>query len=260
MPEKTLKQRLADGQTARVMMLGALASPKMVELAALGANVHGVWIDQEHVAIPHPQLEVLLMACRSVGFDAFVRVPPLDYVTIMRPMEAGASGVMVAQISTVDQVKQVVRWAKYPPIGERGLFRSNYESRYGTTDIAEHIERANRDRWLVIQIETRSALECVEQIAAVEGVDCIFVGPGDLAANLGVPGQVMHAKCGDALKRVADAANAADIPWGNLCTSPEHAAQCLDLGCRLFSVITDAMAVSLGFKAIQSKMSNVFSV
>jgi len=259
MVEKTLKQRLADGQTVRVMALGALASPKFIEIAALAADVHGIWIDQEHVAIPHPQLEVLLMACRSVGLDAFARVPPTDYCTIMRPMEAGASGVMVAQINTLEQVEQIVRWAKYPPMGERGMFRSNYEAGYGTTDTAEHAGRANRDRWLVIQIETASALECVEQIAAVEAVDCVFVGPGDLALNLGVPGQVMHAKCVKALKRVSAAAAAAGKPWGNLCTSEEHAALCLSLGCRLISVVTDTQVLRLGFEAAKSKMANVFS-
>ena len=258
MPEKTLKQRLADGQTARVMMLGALASPKMVELAALGANVHGVWIDQEHVAIPHPQLEVLLMACRSVGFDAFVRVPPLDYVTIMRPMEAGACGIMVAQIRTVEQVREIVQWAKYPPVGMRGLFRGNYEAHFGLVNQSEHIETCNRDRWLVIQIETTEAVACVDQIVAVKGVDSLFVGPGDLAAALGVPGQAMHPRCIEALERVSAAVKKAGKSWGVLPANVEHAERCRDLGCQLFSLTTDVESFRRGLEVMKQTYRGFF--
>ena len=111
----------------------------------------------------------------------------------------------------------------------------------------------------MIQIETHEALECVEQIAAVEGVDCVFVGPGDLASNLGVPGQVMHAKCVKGIERVSAAAAAAGKPWGNLCTTVEHADACLKLGCRLFSIVGDVQTMRLGFEAVKSRMSDVFS-
>ena len=89
----TIKQRLVDGQLTRVMFLGALASPKLVEIAGKVGGLHGVWFDQEHAAIPYQQLEVLMMACRAAGLDAFAHVAPTDYTAIMRPMETGASGV-----------------------------------------------------------------------------------------------------------------------------------------------------------------------
>src|SRR5206468_6889152 len=128
----TIKQRLAKGELVRVMMLGSLAHPKIIEVAGLLGDFHGVWLDQEHSAIPHAQLEHLLLACRAAALDAFVRLPPTDYATVMRPMEAGASGIMVAMIRTVEQVQQVVKWAKYPPAGTRGLFQANYEAGYQT--------------------------------------------------------------------------------------------------------------------------------
>ena len=87
------------------------------------------------------------------------------------------------------EVEQIVQWAKYPPVGVRGLFRGNHEAGFGTVVQTEHIERTNRDRWLLIQIETPEAVACVEGIANVQGVNCLFVGPGDLACTLGVPGQ-----------------------------------------------------------------------
>ena len=113
----TIEQRLTNGQIVRVMFLGSLASPKLIEVAGLVGNIHGVFIDQEHSDIPHHQLELLLMACRAAGLDALARVAPTDYATVMRPMEAGASGVMAAMIRTVEQAKQVVSWAAHPPRG-----------------------------------------------------------------------------------------------------------------------------------------------
>ena len=222
----SIKQRLAQGEIVRVLAFASLASPKLVEIAGLAGGFQGIWIDQEHSAIPHRELELLLIACRAAGLDAFVRVAPTDYATVMRPMETGASGVMVAQIRSVDQVRQIVQWAKYPPMGVRGLFLANYEAGYGTANPAEHLPRANRDRWLCVQIETAEAVECAHEIAAVEGVDSLFVGPSDLSCTLGVPGQAMHPKCIAALERVSAAAKSAGKSWGVLTRSPEHGVKC----------------------------------
>ncbi|MBI4662848.1 MAG: aldolase [Verrucomicrobia bacterium] len=254
----TIKQRLASGEIVRVLALGSLASPKLVEIAGLAGGFQGVWIDQEHSAIPHQQLELLVMACRAAGLDAFVRVAPTDYATVMRPMETGAGGVMVAQIRSTDQVRQIVQWAKYPPLGVRGLFGANYEAGYGTANPAQHIERANRERWFCVQIETLEAVECVDEIAAVEGVDSLFVGPSDLSCTLGVPGEAMHPKCIAALERVAAAVKKAGKSWGVLTRGPEHAAKCRELGCQLFSLVGDLDLVQRGLQATKKLYSDFF--
>ncbi len=256
--EKTIKQRLSEGQIIRVMMLGPLANPKLIEIASLVGGFDGVWIDQEHSDIPHQQLEILLLACRASGLEAFVRLPPTDYVTVMRPMEAGANGIMVAMVRSVEQVQQVVQWAKYPPDGTRGLFQGNYEAAYGTIEASQHIECCNRQRWLSIQIETPEAVNCVEQIAAVDGVDWLFVGPGDLACTLGVPGQVLHSKCIAAIERVAAACKAAGKAWGTLARSSEHAAKCRDLGCQLFSLASDVDLVHRGLQGTKKIYTGFF--
>jgi 2-dehydro-3-deoxyglucarate aldolase/4-hydroxy-2-oxoheptanedioate aldolase len=255
---QSIKQRLAEGQPVRVFSLGALAGPKWIELVAMMGGYHGVWIDQEHSAVPHQQLEIMMLACRASGLDAFARVAPTDYTAVMRPLEAGAGGVMVAQIRTVDEVEQVVQWASYPPRGVRGLFSANFEARYGLANPREQIELANRDRWLAIQIETPEAVACVDRIAAIAGVDSLFVGPGDLACTLGVPGQEMHPKCIDALKAVAAAANAAGKSWGILARGAEHAAKCRELGCRLLSLGGDMDAARRGVSAVQEIYRDFF--
>jgi 2-keto-3-deoxy-L-rhamnonate aldolase RhmA len=254
----SIKERLSKGEEVRVMVLGALASPKLIEVVGVAGGFHGVWIDQEHSAVPHQQLELMMMACRSAGLDAFARVPPTDYGAIMRPMETGASGIMVAQIRTVEQVRQMVAWAKYPPLGIRGLFQNNHEARYGTLSAKEHIERANRDRWLCIQIETPESVDCVEDIVRVEGVDSLFVGSADLACTLGVPGEPMHPKCVAALEKVSAAVRAAGKNWGVLARTAEHAAKCRELGCQLFSLAGDVDVFHRGMQATRKLYPDFF--
>jgi 2-keto-3-deoxy-L-rhamnonate aldolase RhmA len=241
------------------MALGALAGPKWVELAGLYPQVGGVWIDQEHSAIYQHQLEMLLIACRAAGLDAFARVAPTDYTAIMRPYEAGCSGIMAAQIRTLPEVHQVLRWAHYPPLGQRGLFLGNAESRYGKVAAAEHLERASRQRWVAIQIETLEALEQVDAIAAEPGVDWLFVGPADLACALGVPGQVLHPRCREALNHVAQSCRQHGKPWGTLSRTVEHAECCRDLGCQLFSVYGDLDVVHHGFAATRTMFDDVIA-
>jgi 4-hydroxy-2-oxoheptanedioate aldolase len=254
---ETIIKRLREGQLVRVMLFGGLSSPKLIEVAGILGRFHGIWIDQEHSAVPQAQLELMLMACRAVGLDAFARVPPTDYATVMRPMEAGCSGVMIAQVRTLEEVQRAVQWAKYPPEGIRGLYSSTVESRYGKVDVETHIANANRDRWLSIQIETTEAVEIVDQIAAEEGVDWLFVGPADLSVALGVPGQFLHPKCVAALERVSAACKRAGKPWGVLSKDIEHVRKCRELGCQLFSIFGDVDCFRAGLKALEERFADI---
>ena len=253
----TIKERLAAGKIVRTMHIVGYATPRMIELFGTLGDFHGFWFDQEHSAIPHHELELLLIACRAAGKDAFARVPPTDYATIMRPYEAGCSGVMIAQVRTLDEVKQSVEWAKYPPVGIRGTFTGNIEAKFGSTKLADHIAAANRDRWVSIQIETPEAVECADKIAAVDGVDWLFVGPVDLSVTLGVPGDFLHPKCIDALKKVAAAAKKAGKAWGVLSRDPAHVRVCRELGCQFFSVFGDIDCLRTGLETLEERFADL---
>jgi 2-keto-3-deoxy-L-rhamnonate aldolase RhmA len=252
-----IKERLAAGKTVRTMHVVGYATPRIIEFFGTHGDFHGFWFDQEHSAISHQDLELMLIACRATGKDAFARVPPTDYATVMRPMEAGCSGVMIAQVRTLEEVKNCVAWAKYPPIGLRGTFMANAETKYGSVGIAAHVAAANRDRWVSIQIETPEAVEIVDQIAAVDGVDWLFVGPVDLSVTLGVPGEFTHPKCIDALKRVASAAKKAGKAWGVLSRDIEHARICRDLGCQFFSVFGDIDCLRGGLETLSQRYAEL---
>ena len=192
---ETIKSRLAGGKLVNIFAIGPIPSPKLIEIAAMSGGYHGVWIDEEHAALTLRDIEILAMACRSVGLDSYVRLAPVNYATVMRAMETGVGGIIAAQVRSVKESQEVVSWAKFPPLGVRGINTGNYEGEYGTRSLAKHIQITNHDRWLSVQIETLEALECVEEIAAIEGIDHLFVGPADLSVALGVPGEFLHEKC-----------------------------------------------------------------
>ncbi|MCI0331645.1 MAG: aldolase/citrate lyase family protein [Planctomycetes bacterium] len=250
-----IKERLSSGKIVRAMHVIGYSTPKSLELAATLGNMHGVWIDQEHAAIPHAQLELMAMACRAAGKDVFARVAPTDYATVMRPYEAGCSGVMIAQVRTLAEVEQAVEWAKYPPVGKRGFFGANVECRFGEIDMATQVASANRDRWLAIQIETPESVEIIDEIAATKGVDWLFVGPADLSVTLGVPGEFLHPKCVDALQRVGAATKKAGKAWGTLPRDVEHARKCRELGCQFFSIFGDVDFLRVGLRALEQKFA-----
>jgi 2-dehydro-3-deoxyglucarate aldolase/4-hydroxy-2-oxoheptanedioate aldolase len=220
-----IKERLAAGKIVRTMHVTGMINPRAVEMAGRVGKFHGIWVDQEHSAVSHSQLELILIACRAAGIDAFARVAPTDYPTVMRPMETGCSGVMIAQVRTMAEVEMAVQWAKYPPVGLRGFFGGNVETDF------------------------------VDQIAATKGVDWLFVGPADLSVTLGVPGNFLHPKCVEALKRVSAACKTNGKAWGILSRDPEHATRCRELGCQLFSIFGDSDCLRAGLEALEQRFA-----
>jgi 2-keto-3-deoxy-L-rhamnonate aldolase RhmA len=248
-----IKERLASGKIVRAMHMLGYTTPKIVEMVTTLGDIHGVWLDQEHSAIPHAQLELMTMACRASGTDVFARVPPTDYATVMRPYEAGCSGVMIAQVRTLAEVEQSVAWAKYPPLGTRGYFGATVETRFGELDMPTQVANANRDRWVSIQIETPESVEIVDKIAATKGVDWLFVGPADLSVTLGVPGEFLHPKCIEALKRVNEAVKKAGKAWGTLTRDVDHARRCRELGCQFFSLYGEFDILRAGLRTLEER-------
>src|SRR5262245_50709495 len=175
-----IKQLLAEGKVVRVFGLGQLCHPKIVEIIGFCGGWDGVWLDQEHTGITIGQIEEAARAARGVGLDSFVRLAATDYATVMRPLEAGAGGVMAAQVRGAAEVENLVRWAKFHPEGLRGVAATGVDGRYGSLPLPEYFRRANANNLVAVQIEHVDAVESVEQIAAVKGVDFLFIGPADL--------------------------------------------------------------------------------
>jgi len=248
-----LKQRLHQGQLVRVFYAGQLCYPKVIEIVGHHGGYDAIWFDQEHCGVSSSQIEDAARAARGVGLDSFVRLYAADYAAVMRPLEAGAGGLMAAQVQSAKETTDVVRWAKFFPQGQRGVNGTGFDGRYGTLPLLEYMKRANAETFLAIQIERVEAVEEVEKIAAVPGVDVLFVGPADLAQSLGVPGQPDEPRMWAAIERVAKAAKAAGIHWAILPPNVTYAKRCVALGCRMLSIGLDVWTLQRGLKAVAAE-------
>jgi 4-hydroxy-2-oxoheptanedioate aldolase len=162
-----------------------IASPDLVEIIGL-AGFEFVMLDGEHGAATS-NLPALLTACDAAGVTSLVRVPSHERSVLLPPLELGAGGVQVPFVETPEQARALVRETKYPPIGARGVSVITRAARYGFTDRARYLRDANRETLLVVQLESRDAARNAEAIAAIPGVDLVFIGPADLAQSFGHP-------------------------------------------------------------------------
>src|SRR5438105_15735892 len=226
-----LRELLSRGKLVKVFGVGQLCHAKLVEIIGQHGGFDAVWLDQEHAALSIAQIEHACLAARASGLDSFVRLAPTDYATVMRPLEAGAGGIMAAQVRSAIQAEDVMQWAKFYPRGLRGVNGSGVDGRYATLPMPEYMQRANEETFVAIQIEHIGAVEEVEKIAALKDVDVLFIGPADLGQSMGLVGDWDHPKIWQAIERVAKAAKTSGIHWAILPRNLAYAKRVLDLGC-----------------------------
>lgn len=248
-----IKELLAQGEVVRLFGVGQLVSPKLIEIVGEHGGFDGLWLDQEHAGLTMKEIEWATLAARAHGMDHFVRLPATDYAAIMRPLEAGAGGVMVSMVRSAAEAEQAVRWAKFWPRGERGLNGGNRDGRFGLTPIPDYVARANAETFVGIQIETAGALASAAEIARVPDVDLLFVGPADISQVLGVPGDFENPRCLEAIEGIARACAEAGKPWGIVPRGPEYAARMRGWGCRMFVLGFDIHAVHAGIRAAKQR-------
>jgi len=254
-----IKQLLSEGGVVRMFGLGQLISPKLLEIVGEHGGFDALWLDAEHAGITMKDVEITTMAARAYGMDHFVRLPATDYASIMRPLEAGAGGVMVSMVRSAAEAEQAVRWAKFWPRGERGMNGGNRDGRFGLVPIGEYSAKANAETFVGIQIETAGALASVAEIAAVPDVDLLFVGPADLSQLLGVPGDFENPRCLDTIERIARACGDAGKPWGIVPRGPEYAERMRGWGCRMFVLGFDIHTFQAGIRNVKERYSTFFA-
>ena len=255
---QALKHRIASGERLVVFAVGRMFHHNIIQYLGMAGGFDGFWIDVEHGGLTVHDIELATTAGRAHGLESFVRVAPTDYATVTRCFESGAIGVMAAQITSAGQAEEFVRWAKFAPRGRRGLNSLGYDGAFGSLPLAEFAERANRESFVAVQIETAQALEEVEAIAAIDGVDLLFVGPSDLSQALGVTGDIMHERCLAAVDRIAAACRAHGKHWGAVTPSPEYASLLVGKGCTLISPTNDVKLVTSGLAAVKERFSELW--
>lgn len=231
----TFRQQLLAGQPLIGCWL-SLGSPITTEVMGL-AGFDWLLLDAEHA--PNDVLSLIpqLMALKDSPSAPVVRPPWNDAVVIKRLLDAGFYNFLIPFVETAEQARAAVAATRYPPQGVRGVSVSQRGNRYGA--VADYFSTVNEQITVIVQIESRAGVAAAGEIAALDGVDCLFVGPSDLAAGYGHFGQPKHAEVQDAIASVLASARAAGKPTGILAPAPADAHNYLAQGLSFLAVGSD---------------------
>lgn len=225
------------------------ASPLVAEAVGHAGLDWGV-IDMEHSPLDLPLLVQMLQAIAGTRMVPVLRVPWNDPVMIKRVLEAGVQTLVVPFVQTADEARAAVAATRYPPQGTRGMSGMGRSSRFGTAH--DYFRTANGDIAVIAQLETPVAIERLEEIAAVDGVDALFVGPADLSAAMGHPGRFTHPAVMAAMSAAVQRCKAAGKPVGTVGATPETVAQYRAAG---FDFIAIGSDIALMVQAAQASIA-----
>ncbi len=249
MRSSVIKAKLARGEPVLLTQLH-FTDPSVYELTSL-LGFDGIWMDLEHHTYSMETAAGLMRAARVGGADIMARPAKGEFPRVARLLEAGAQGIMYPRCDDADEAREVIRWAKFAPLGRRGFDGGNPDMPYCSLPMAEYVQVANEQTFVVIQVEEPAALEQVEAIAEVPGVDVVFLGPADFSVLSGFPGQFDHPALRKAAERIDKAVRRAGRHWGMPAFSPDHARRLLDMGARMLTYSADLLLVKQGLDAIQ---------
>ena len=204
MRENGVKRILREGGLALGTHVGGIADPQIVELIGL-AGFDAAFIDMEHTSFDLHDVQLAVMAAERVGITPIVRTPGFDPAFILRLLDMGVQGIQVPHVGDAAAARAAVKAVRYPPLGDRGMAAGSRAAEFGKISLVEHMAQSNREILLACMIEDMAAVERIDQIAAVEGVDLLAVGPSDLSRSLGVSGQPDHPRLVAAIDRVREA-------------------------------------------------------
>ncbi|OAH48882.1 HpcH/HpaI aldolase family protein [Microbacterium oleivorans] len=249
----TFRAVLAESDRPLAGMWVCTGSPLVAEICA-GAGLDWVLVDMEHAPNGLESVLAQLQAVAAYPVTPVVRVPSDDAVVIKQVLDLGAQNLLVPMVSSASQAEAVVQAVRYPPRGRRGVgsalgrsARWNRVEGY-LADADEHVS-------LFVQVETAEGVEAAGAIAAVDGVDGVFVGPSDLAASLGLLGQQTHPDVTAAVLRAFAAVTDAGIPVGVNAFDPEVAQSYVDAGADFLLVGADVAMLARGSEALAARWS-----
>jgi 4-hydroxy-2-oxoheptanedioate aldolase len=248
MVKSRVLRKLHDGDIVRVAGMSRVSDPWLAQVIGW-AGYDVIWFDMEHRAWEYNVIDPISLACRHVGIDLMVRILKTGYTAPMRALEFGANGLMVPHCRSAQEAREWVELTKFPPLGKRGFDGAGADADFMFADPFDYMKNANEETFLVLQIEDAEAVECVDEIAAVKGVDILFIGTGDLSISLGAPMQVKHPSVQAAIDKVAAAAAKHGKFWGMPSGSPEAAQALIDRGARFITCGGDHGALVNGLKA-----------
>jgi len=240
MRESQVLKKLRAGEVVNCFKLN-LCDGQVAELAAL-SGFDCIWIDREHLAQDWSVVTAQNWAAKAYDVDVMVRIPRGSYSDYIKPLELDATGILVPHIMNLEDAKKVVHMTRFHPLGRRPVDGGNADGAYTYMDFGEYLKQANDQRFVVLQIEDPEPLDDLEAIAALEGYDMLFFGPGDFSHGIGAPGQWDHPLLIETRKRVAEMAR----KYGKFAAttgSIQNATELISMGYQFINIGADVIGL-----------------
>jgi len=211
------------------------------------SGTDSIWLCNEHVPNDWITIENQIRAAKLMNIDSIVRVARGSYSDYIKPFEADATGIMVPHVASEEEARQIVEWTRFYPLGKRPMDGGNADGKFCLFPTADYMRNGNRERFIILQIESPEALEHLDAIAAVPGYDILLFGAGDFCHRIGKADQMDAPEVSSARKRIAKAATRN----GKFAMSAGYIAplpQLLKEGYRMFNVMADVVALNECFQ------------
>lgn len=252
-PSRVLRKMRAGGVASCVKL--NLADAAVAEIAAL-CGIDCIWLDQEHIASNHGDIGNQIRAAKIHDVDTMVRVQRGSYSDLIRPLEMDATGIMVPHLMNLEDARRVVWQTRFHPVGRRPVDGGNADGAYTLVSAPDYFRDANRERFVIVQIEDPEPMDDLEEIAKVEGIDMLFFGPADFSQGIGDPNNFANPRIAETRRLIAEAARRHGKFAGTV-ASCESLAATVALGYQFVSVGADVVALSTYFRHIANSFAGL---
>lgn len=237
--QNRMKKALREGKVVFGPMVSEIRSPGIAVLFAQ-AGFDFFFIDMEHSCFSYETVSDMIMAARAADIPTIVRPSTrTSHENLSRPLDSGAAGLLIPQIQTRQDVENVVKWCRYQPVGERGMALSRQHTFFQSGNTVETMGQLNEEILIALQIEHKDAIERLPELLSTPGIDAAFVGPADLSASLGKPGQTNDPDVEKAIHRVIEVSKENGVFPGIHTGSVENAKYWIDQGMKMIGFCTD---------------------
>jgi len=240
-PSRVLRT-IREGKVARVLKLN-ISDPKIAEIFA-AAQPDALWLCQEHTSAGWEDIENQIRAAKLYDVDTLLRVSRGSYSDYIRGYEMDATGLIVPHVLDAADARRVRDITKFAPLGRRAVDGGNNDAQFTRVGFTDYLQTANRERFACYQIEDPEAMAHLDAIAEIDGVDCLFFGPGDFSVASGIPGQIQHPDVKAARRRVAEVARKHGKIAATV-SNRELIGEYVDMGYNLLSVGADVVALAV---------------
>lgn len=252
----TFSEKIRNREKVTGTMLSEVSMPNIVRILK-AAGFEFIIVDCEHGYFDYSQIAALISVGTGFDIPMVVRIPAIAREFITKVLDMGAAGLLAPMVNREEEAKALVSFAKYMPMGKRGISTRRAHTGYNPPPLAEYMERANDNTILMVQIETRQGLENLEKIAAVEGIDAIMAGSNDLAADMGIPGETESGNLIEAVEKISLLAEKNGKSGGVITSSLPLIHTCRSRGANVFSYNSEVGMLMEGAKEAMRKYQSL---